>query len=436
MKLTIIDFDEFIKKENVKPVTSTRIYSKPDKMDPNGLFSEEVFGHVGSSKRRETFGFVNLRCRVLHPEVYSILLGLNPILSKLILKKIKYIVVDGELIEDDKNGSYGVYYFTQIVDKLNLDKLFKDKPVEGKFVIDNLSKIIIDKYLILPAGIRDISVTRSQRKTQQQFAEISQLYSNLIQSINSLPEDLNALDFDILSAIIDDSIQRILLTINNWIKDRMRGKSGLIRAGLLRKTIDYSGRLVVTTDSTLELGYIGLPWQTVLKLFEPFALNYILYKDKTFISLIEDQLKIEGDLDINYLKRFFGKLNENPDMISEQLKDYFFYVAEEISKDKSVIYKRDPVENRDSYLAAHVRIDKNSFVMKLNPLDLPRTGGDHDGDAYAVFALFTKEAQEEIKEKMHPRYSKSLWTKVTSANECPYSITLDAATMIYRATII
>ena len=58
----------------------------------------------------------------------------------------------------------------------------------------------------------------------------------------------------------------------------------------------------------------------------------------------------------------------------------------------------------------------------------------HDGDAYAVVALFTKEAQNEAKTKMHPKYAQSMWTSVTSANKCPYSITLDAMTAIYAAT--
>jgi len=58
----------------------------------------------------------------------------------------------------------------------------------------------------------------------------------------------------------------------------------------------------------------------------------------------------------------------------------------------------------------------------------------HDGDTYACIALFTKEAQEEAKTKMHPKYAESMWTSVVSANSCPYAITLDAATAIYAAT--
>jgi len=56
------------------------------------------------------------------------------------------------------------------------------------------------------------------------------------------------------------------------------------------------------------------------------------------------------------------------------------------------------------------------------------------GDQVAVVALFTKEAQEEAKTKMHPKYASSMWTSVLSANQCQYTIKLDAAVAIYAAT--
>jgi len=58
----------------------------------------------------------------------------------------------------------------------------------------------------------------------------------------------------------------------------------------------------------------------------------------------------------------------------------------------------------------------------------------HDGDQVAIVALFTKEAQEEAKTKMHPKYTTSMWTSVLSANQCPYVLKLDSAVAIYAAT--
>jgi DNA-directed RNA polymerase beta' subunit len=173
-----------------------------------------------------------------------------------------------------------------------------------------------------------------------------------------------------------EQIQRTLLDINNWIKSRMKGKSGLIRGGLLRKTTDYSARLVIITDHTLTLGTVGLPWQVVLKLYEPFAINYILKKDSSAIGVIQQFLKSEVPPDVNDLKRLFASLISKPNSISEQLKEYFIHVAEEIVKDKVVIYKRDPVNSRDNWLAGDVRVDKTGVSMSISPFDLPRVGGD------------------------------------------------------------
>jgi hypothetical protein len=60
---------------------------------------------------------------------------------------------------------------------------------------------------------------------------------------------------------------------------------------------------------------------------------------------------------------------------------------------------------------------------------------DHDGDAMAIYPLFTKEATEEAKIKMHPRHSKSNWQESRVFSGVGYSITLDAATAIYNATL-
>jgi len=60
---------------------------------------------------------------------------------------------------------------------------------------------------------------------------------------------------------------------------------------------------------------------------------------------------------------------------------------------------------------------------------------DHDGDAVAVYPLFTKEATEEAKIKMHPQFSRSVWQESRTQNTAGYEINLDAATAIYNATL-
>lgn len=431
MNLKLANINSIIEINKLKPVTTTRIFSRSIQTD--GLFSEEIFGKFGSAERRKTFAYVNLKTTVIHPEVFeNIFLTLDPAVANFILNKQKYKVEQGKLIESD-TGISGVFHFVKIFKDLDLD-VFKKKKVEVSFIKNNLSRIFIDKYLILPAGIRDIQLDRETNKSQIQYAELNELYENLIRNANTIPEDVNNIPELIES--LTQGIQRNLLDINKWIKSRLEGKGGLIRGGLMHKVVDYSGRLVITTDNTLDLGEISLPWQVCLRLFEPFTINYIL-KQKSYLQLIQDFFKSDTPIDVFQLRQFIKKINTKPDIVPPLLKDYLVETAINIVKDKVVLYKRDPVENRNSYVAASVRVnsEQNQFTLGINPLELKRNGADHDGDAIAVFPLFTKEATEEAKRKMHPKYSKSVWADTVSNLGIGYFIELDAATSIYNMTL-
>lgn len=216
----------------------------------------------------------------------------------------------------------------------------------------------------------------------------------------------------------------------------MKGKGGLLRGGLLFKNVDYSGRLNVVGDISLPLGYIGLPYQVVLKLYEPFTEHAIL-KDNTNIptkELIKQQMGIDKDLSPSDLKNFLTFINEQPEDVSAELEDNLVKIAEDIVKDKNIIYKRDPVQCRNNYMSGYIRVDRNSRVIHLCPLDCPRTTGDFDGDTFAVYPLFSKEANEQAIEHMNPRTSKFAWTDPINSNNIVYKLDLDAVANIYTAT--
>lgn len=378
MQPRLMNIDEFIKKNNVKQVSSIRRYSG-NKIDENGLFSEEIFGRQGSKDRREKFGYIDVKTPIIHPEAWNIVTRISPDFLKCIKGQIKYIVSrDKFLLENEEQGNTGLFYFTQILSKLDLDYYAK-KDKKKKPLIDytkkNLKSILTDKILILPAGIRDIRISRSSGKTFIEASEVNTIYENLIRQSNSIATDVQSLPQDIVEPIVT-SMQRNYLEINSWIKNRIKGKQGLIRGGMFSKRTDYSGRLVVVADPSLKMGYVGLPWQVILIIFEPFTINYLLYKDKTGIPLIQQEMKIENPPDITDVKRLLKKAKDNPKDILAELKEYLIETAKEISKDKVVLYKRDPVLNRDSWLSGYVRVDSDGHVIKLNPFDFPRTGGD------------------------------------------------------------
>ena len=73
-------------------------------------------------------------------------------------------------------------------------------------------------------------------------------------------------------------------------------------------------------------------------------------------------------------------------------------------------------------------------VATVNALEIVPLEGDHDGDTLEILPLFSKEAKQEAKEKMHPLYSKSKWQDTLNNNTIIFSFTLDALATIYRAT--
>lgn len=55
------------------------------------------------------------------------------------------------------------------------------------------------------------------------------------------------------------------------LSDRLKGKKGRVRANLLGKTVDYSGRSVITVEPFLKLNECGIPKEIVV-----IERNYII----------------------------------------------------------------------------------------------------------------------------------------------------------------
>jgi len=428
VKLNLLDIDDFIKRKNLMEVLSSQIFLSENKLDPEGLFSESIFGLIGSSKRRLKFAYINLIREFIHPEAWRIIFKLDPKFSKIISEKEKFDFINGEFIPNE-NGKTGLSFFINSFKDIDFTKLATKKNKDIDFVKKNLDKILITKFLVLPAGLRDIQLSSSVH-TKIQFSDITNLYRSLIQQIKIVS------DKDLELSVIDQvmiQVQNILLKINTWFKNRLKGKYGIIRNAMIKKSIDYSGRFVITTDNKIPMNEIGLSWQNLLKLFEPFVLHELFKKNNNILNLIQQNLNKNEKVDIFQVKKFLTRIISDPTIVNEPLKEYFIDIIKKITKDKLIVYKRDPVENRESWVASNIRVLDEGSVLKVNPLNLPRTGGDHDGDVFAVASLFTNEAQQEAKEKLHP-FSMNMWSSVSSSNKIPYSIDMDAATAIYAAT--
>ena len=380
MKLNILDINRYIEIHKLQQITSMGIFAsgKNNKIDENGLFSETIFGRLGSKQRRVRFAYIDLRHKFIHPECWTLVLGIHPIIGRILLKKNKYIIDElGNLVEHE-NGNNGLLFLINNFDNIKFENLEGVKEINLKFVKNNMQKVFTDKWLVLPAGIRDIQISSKSGKVNIEYSEISEMYQYLLRYTNSINvNDINSIgegSYELFGPIIEKT-QRSIITISTWIKDRLKGKYGLIRGGLMKKTVDYSCRLIITGDPSVKFGYVGIAWHTILKLFEPFTL-YKLNKEFDHINeLIKFEMKYEY-IDTNLIKKFLNNINLEPETVSPRLKDELFKLAEAVAKDKVVCYKRDPAENRDSWISSYIRVDDTGFVLKLNGLDVNKNGGD------------------------------------------------------------
>jgi DNA-directed RNA polymerase beta' subunit len=428
MKLDLLNINEFIDRYKLQEVTSKEIFSdsKNRVFDDRGLWSETIFGRVGSKERQSKFGFANLNTKIFHPVVYKLLYSVSEDFRDALLHKKKYVIKDKQLIEND-SGETGIIFLCENIDNIDFVEICKkDKLDVATFLEKNKDKIVIDKYLIIPAGIRDLNI--SVRNPQAMSDPINEAYESLLNYVLFI-KTVGA-DEDIVQ-----NLQKTALNLHQHIIDRMKGKTGFMRGSMLKKSIDYSGRVVATSDQSLNLGEIGIPWHTVLTLYEPFFTHYVFSKDEDLRDQIKLYMEIsdEDELSSNELKHFNLLVSKNIDNISETLKTMLIHTAEEITKDKTIIIKRDPATMRDHYYAAEIKVLKEGRSCVVPGLICDGLGLDFDGDTLSLTPLLTEKANKEAK-KLNPKHNKSIWISPLSITKKYFKPQHDTIATIYNCT--
>lgn len=429
MKLKLLDIKKYIKDHNLKEVSSVSIFSPGGSgFDPKGRWSEEVFGRAGSSERKNRFGFINLQTKIINPTVYNIMLTCSPDIRNIMLGKERYNIKSGKLIPDEI-GQTGILFLAENIKDIDFEKnVKKDKEDVGKFFEKNKRLLIIDKYLILPAGVRDLSANKPAAK--QFTSEINDLYERLLSLVGQMEFQEDSESKEVFTTFI----QKVSLQIYKWLQNNVKGKTGVFRGTMLKKTLDYSARIIATSDPNIPLGTIGIPWHTILTLFEPFFFNYVFKKDPILQEELKSFLGVETYISYDDLKTISLKITKDPDNLPTTLKDLLIKCAKDVSDGKQVLCKRDPVVSRSSYYSADIKVIETGKAAVVNSLTCTPQSLDFDGDQVALMPVFTNEAIKEA-EKLNPAKSKGAWVDPLTSSKHHYSLKLDAISTIYAATI-
>ena len=99
LNLRLMDIDNFVKTRAVMEVTSPFIHtSSSNQMSEDGLFSEKIFGAIGTPTRFLQFGYINLNCKIIHPLIFQNIIALKRFYGEIMAGR-EYAIWDNEARE-------------------------------------------------------------------------------------------------------------------------------------------------------------------------------------------------------------------------------------------------------------------------------------------------------------------------------------------------
>jgi len=244
--LLILNRDQIKMMGEVKDLSIFESSSK--NFNPDGLFSTEIFGRVGSEERNKRFGYVNLHIKVLHPLIYKHIASLKKLYSDIMSGKAfaKWDSKSSDFVLSNANdGETGFEFFMSKYDKLKLETRNSDA---REFKIKLIKKyksqdILIDRFLVLPAGLRDYIVDDAGKPSED---EVNAIYRKLLTTTNAL-ENISTSSND--ATILDPirfRIQTIITEIYDHFISLMDGKKKFIQNKWTKRAIRDSTRNVIT----------------------------------------------------------------------------------------------------------------------------------------------------------------------------------------------
>jgi len=296
--ITPLHVDNFIKSQGLVEVTSHLIWEPSStNLHPDGLFSEGIFGQIGSSERFSRIGFISLNTKILAPVIFKNVIDLKPMYSDIMAGKTyaKFNVKLGEFIPCEKTvvgADTGFTFFITHFDKLVFPRTSSHTRTSKIKVIEKAKSMgcaIIERMLVLPAGLRDIK----QDGDKFEVEEINKLYASLL----SLSMEVNSgVTSPTLAKIYDGvkyNIQLKVYELYDTHKNFLDGKSGFGQRRYARRGLAYGTRNVITgADMTAE---------------DPTDSRY-LKNDEVLIGLFQC-VKMYQPLVINQLRSiFYGQI--------------------------------------------------------------------------------------------------------------------------------
>ncbi len=223
---------------------------------PEGLFSSEIFGPVGSPQREMRFAHIDLKLEVFHPVIFDALKNLRRMYEGIMAGQV-YATWDDK--EKDfapasaLDGETGMAFFMKHWKNIEFKRTRSRK---RNLHIENVEKLkgkgdTPTKIAVMPAGLRDLEVDEGGRPKAD---EINGFYQALIGASNNIPDSVmkgNENLFDTTRWLIQRTYNELYAHLEGFVS----GKRGVLLGKMASRRIHHGTRNVITamTDIATDL---------------------------------------------------------------------------------------------------------------------------------------------------------------------------------------
>src|SRR5881409_1271290 len=346
--------------------------------------------------------------KILYFESYVVVdPGTTPLQERELLSEGRYRKLTEEHGPDTFRAGMGAEAIRELLQKLDVEKLFVDLRIEMKEETSEARRKKISKRLkvisafknsgnrpewmilavvpVIPPDLRPLVPLDGGRFAT---SDLNDLYRRVINRNNRLqklilhraPEVILRNEKRMLQEAVDalfDNGRRSKAIRGRGkrplklLSDMLKGKQGRFRQNLLGKRVDYSGRSVIVVGPELRLHQCGLPKAMAVELFKPFIIHQLV--EKGIAETVKRAKKIVE--------------KESPEV---------YEILEEIIEDHPVLLNRAPTLHRLG-IQAFEPVLVEGKTIRIHPLVCAAFNADFDGDQMAVHVPLSFESQIEAR---------------------------------------
>lgn len=433
MRIKLLNTELFIKANHLKEIRNPIILDRGSVPTSDGLLSTEIFG-ITPKERKTTYAYIDLQSYFLQPLVYKQVKRLDRRIDSIIAGTDKYTINSAGEIVEDPNGETGLDWLYKNWEKIKWKRNNSKIRNERIDLLEEYGKdeLFTRYFIVIPAFYRDINLQKidsgrpslheinsgSDQTNGSSYSKLLRLTST-IRMGGSFAFALNNTKFQIQMCMVD---------IYNYFKSRIEKKFGIIKKGLLGKSVDYGSRLVISAphinaetydDMIVDFEHVGVPLSKCIANVTPFVIGWLSnFFRNEFEAVGKKYPVIDEKGNVTYeevdnpeayyndeyleklMKKFIYSYSERfdkieiplkskkpcymifkgrlPDMINKPAKlgglgdrymtitDLFYLCAVDIYQDKNAIVTRYPISTFQSLFSSKVRPLSTIKTCKMN----------------------------------------------------------------------